>query len=83
MTKTMDILHKFQHILPMSSLLTVYKYFIRARLDYADIIYDQGFNSTFHDQTESIQYNTCLTITGAIRGTSTGKNIPRTRLEIF
>ena len=35
--------------------------------------YDQAYNSAFHDKLESIQYNACLAITGAIRGTSTEK----------
>ena len=69
-SKTMGLLRKFQQILPRSSLLTIYKTFIRSQLDYADIIYDQAYNSTFHDKLESIQYNAYLAITGAIRGTS-------------
>ena len=70
----MGLLRKFQQILPRSSLLIIYKTFIRSRLDYADIIYDKAYNSTFHDKLESIQYNTCLEISVAIRGTS-AKNI--------
>ena len=54
-SKTMAFLRKFQQILPMSTLLTIYKTFIRSRLDYADIIYDQAYNSAFHDKLESIQ----------------------------
>ena len=46
-SKTMGLLRKFQQILPRSSLLTIYKTFIRSRLDYA-IIYDQAYNSAFH-----------------------------------
>ena len=38
----MGLLRKFQQILPRSSPLTKYK---RSRLDYADIIYDQAYNS--------------------------------------
>ena len=72
-SKTMGLLRKFQQILPRSTLLTIYKTFVRSRLDYADIIYDQAYNSAFHDKLESIQYNACLAITGAIRGTSTKK----------
>ena len=68
-------------ITELFSLLTIYKTFTRSRLDYADIIYDQAYDSAFHDKLESIQYNACLEITGAIRGTSTEKNIPRTSLE--
>ena len=69
----MGLLRKFQQILPKSFLLTIYKTFIRSRLNYADIIYDQAYDSAFHDKLESIQYNACLALTGAIRGTSTEK----------
>ena len=37
------------------------------------LIYDQAHNSAFHDKLESIQYNTCLAITGAIMAASTEK----------
>ena len=30
---------------------------------------DQAFNSSFHDRLASVQYNACLAIPGAIRGT--------------
>ena len=53
----MGLLRKFQQILPRSSLLTIYKTFIRSQLDYADIIYDQAYNSAFHDKLESVEYN--------------------------
>ena len=75
----MVLLRKFQQILP--TLLTICKTFIRSRLDYADIIYDQAYNSAFHDKLESIQYNACLAITGAIRGTSTEKIYQELGLE--
>ena len=60
----------------MSSLLTMYKTFIRSQLDQVDIIYDiyeQAYNSDFHDKLESTQYNACLAITGTIKVTSTEK----------
>ena len=79
--KTLGPLRKFQQILPRSSLLPIYKTFIRSQLDYADIIYDQTYNSTLHDKLESIQYNACLVITGAIRGTSTEKIYQELGLE--
>ena len=79
--KAMGLLRKFQQILPRSSLLTICKTFIRRWLDYTDIIYDQAYNSAFHDKLESVQYNACLTITGAIRGTSTEKIYQELALE--
>ena len=77
----MGLLRKFKQILPRSSLLTIYKTFIRSWLDYSNIIYDQAYNSAFHDKLASIQYDAFLAITSAIRGTSTEKNIPRTWLR--
>ena len=62
-------------------LLTIYKTFIRSRLDYADIIYDQAYNSAFYNKLESIQYNACLAVTGAVRGTSTEKIYQELGLE--
>ena len=78
----MGLFREFQQILPRSSLLTTYKTFIKSWLDYANMIFDPAYNSTFHDKLESIQYNASLAITGAIRGTSTKKYIPRTRFRI-
>ena len=69
----MGILCKFQLIFQRSSFLTIYKAFIRSRLDYAGIIYDQAYNSAFHGKLESVQYNACLPIAGLTRGTLTEK----------
>ena len=57
--------------------------FIRSQLDYADIIYDQAYNSAFHDKLESIEYNACLAITRTITGTSTEKIYQELGLESF
>ena len=46
-SKTMDLLRRFQPVLPRSSLRTIYKTSIRSQLDYADVIYDQAYNSSF------------------------------------
>ena len=69
----MGLLRRFQPILPRSSLLTIYKTFIRSQLDFVDVIYDQAYNSSFHEKLESLQYNAFLAITGATRGTSSEK----------
>ena len=79
----MGSLRTFEQILPRSTLLTIYKTFIRSWLYYGDIIYGQAYNSAFHDKLESIQYNACLAITGAIRGTSTEKIYQELDLESF
>ena len=49
--------------------VTIDKAFVIPHLDYGDTLYKQAFNNSFHDRLESIQYNACLAITGAIRGT--------------
>ena len=64
------LIRKLQPIFPTSSLLTIYKTFARPHLDYKGIIYDQIFNASIHKQLESVQYSTCLAITGIIRSTS-------------
>ena len=71
--KTIGLLRKLHNTLPRLPLLTIYKSFVRPHLDYGDIIYDQAYNVSFHQKLESIQYNSALAITGAIRGTSTEK----------
>ena len=79
----MDLLPKFQQILLGSSLLTIHKTFIRSRLDFVYIIYDQDYNSAFHDKLESVQYNACFAITDVIRGTSTEKLYQELGLEFL
>ena len=49
------------------------KAFVRPHLDYGDILYDQDYNMSFHQNLESIQYNACLGITGVIQDTSKEK----------
>ena len=60
--KSIRLLRKLHMILPIRSLVTIYKSFIRPHLDCRD--------KSFHGNLESIQCSTSLTITGAIRGTS-------------
>ena len=69
-SKTIGLLRKLHNFLPRAALITIYKAFIRPHLDYGDILYDQAYNMSFHQKLESIQYNACLAITVAIRGTS-------------
>ena len=52
------------------SLLTIYKSFARPILDYGDIIYDKPHKGSFIEKIERVQYNACLVITGAFKGTS-------------
>ena len=71
--KTIGLLRKLQDTLPRTSLITIFKSFIRPHLDYGDIIYDRAYNTSFHQNIESIQYNAALAITGAVRGASREK----------
>ena len=80
-SKTIGLLRKLQNILPRPALLTMYKRFIRLRLDYGDIIYDQACNLSFHQILESIQYNAAVTLTRAIRGSSREKLYQELGLE--
>ena len=71
--KTIGFIRKLQNLLPRSAPITLYKAFGRPHLDYGDILYDQARNASFHLKLESIQYNACLAITGAIRCSSMEK----------
>ena len=71
--KTIGLLRKLHNTLPRLPLLTIYKSFVRPHLDYGDIIYDQVYTALFHQKIESVQHNSALAITGAIRGTSKEK----------
>ena len=68
--KIIGTMRRLSMTLSRKSLLTIYKSFVRPLLDYADIIYDKPYNESFKEKLEAVQYNACLAITGAIRGTS-------------
>ena len=55
MNKTIELLRILQNLLPRTALLTIYKTFVRPRLDYGNILYDQAVNLSFHHKLESIQ----------------------------
>ena len=71
--KTIGLLRELSKLLPMQTLIPIYKAFARPHLDYGDVLYDEAFNSSFHAKMESIQYNGSLAITGAIQITSKEK----------
>ena len=66
-----------------TSLITIFKSLIRPHLDYGDIIYDRAYNTLFHQNIESIQYNTALAITGTVRRTSREKLYQELGLNLF
>ena len=67
------MLRKLQNNLPETLLVTIYKFFVRPRLDFEDNLYDQTFNNSFHEKLELIQYNAALAITDTIRSSSREK----------
>ena len=81
--KTIGLLRKLSNLLPRQALVTIYKSFIRPHLDHSDVLYDQAFNNSFHAEMKHIQYNACLAITGAIRGSSREKIYQELGLESF
>ena len=46
---------------------------LRSHFDYADVVYDQSYKSSFHEKLELIQYNAALAVTGVERGSSSEK----------
>ena len=68
--KTIGIMRRLSMTLSRKSLLAIYKSFFRPYLDYADMIYDRPCSESFKVKLEAVQYNACLAITGAVRGTS-------------
>ena len=54
--KTIGMFQKLKKTLPRPALMTMYKAFVRAHLDYGDMIYDETYSKTFHQKLESIQY---------------------------
>ena len=79
--KIIGMIRKLQPIIPRAALLTIYKSLLRPHLDYGDVIYDRAFNEFFQNKLESVQYNTVLAITGAIRGSSREKIYQELGLE--
>ena len=79
--KEVGLLRKLRNLLPRTTLITIYKAFIRPHLDYGDVLYDQAFNNSFTEKLESIQYNVCPALTEAIRGTSKEKIYQKLGLE--
>ena len=80
-SRTILLLRKLQKILTKPPLLTVYKSFTRSHLDYGDMIYEKAYNTSFHQNSEKIQHNSALTITGPVRGTSKEKLYQELRIE--
>ena len=80
-SKAIGLLRKLQNTLPRQALSTIYKVLVRPHLDSGEILYDQAYNASFYQKLEIIQYNACIAITGAIRGTSKEKICQELGLE--
>ena len=65
--KGIGISNKLSNYLPRHSPVTLYRVFIRPRLNYADIIYGKRNNINICNKIKNLQYNAALAITGAIR----------------
>ena len=65
----------------MTTLITIHKAFIRPFLDHGGVLYDQAFSNSFQEKLDSIQYNVCLPLTGAVRGTTKEKFYQEMGLE--
>ena len=57
----------------MSALITIYKAFVRPRLDDGYIIHDEAYNASFHHKLELLEDIVCPAITGATSGISKEK----------
>ena len=69
-SNTIGFSRKLRNLFPGTTLNTIYKAFVRPRLDYSAVLYDQAFNNLFTEYLESVQYNACLPLAGVIMGTS-------------
>ena len=56
-SKTIGLLRKLLNTLPRKPFMTICKAFIRPELDYCGILYEQAYNTSFHQKLERIQYN--------------------------
>ena len=53
--------------LPLSSLTTIFKSFVRSDLHYSDVIFDNDYDNSYHQSLESPQCKASLAITGALK----------------
>ena len=73
MTKAMKgvgVIKILSKMLPLHSLLTICKSFVRPHFDYGDILNDQPNNKRSGQKIETVQYSAALAITSTIKGTS-------------
>ena len=61
--------------LSRSSLITIYKSFVRPHLDYGHVIFDKVYDNSFQQRLISLQYKSLLAIAGAITGSSSTERL--------
>ena len=79
--KIIEMMEKLFTSVSKQSLLTIYKSFVRPILNCGDIIYDKPHKCSFIGKIERVQYNACLVITGAFKGTSRERLYQESGLE--
>ena len=79
---TIELLYKLPNLMPREDLITTYKAFARAYLNYGDLLFDQAFNALFHEELETIKCKASLDITGTIRGTSKDNSLSKILFRI-
>ena len=67
--KAVGVFRKLPNLSPKTTPISIFEALIRSYIDHGEVLYDQIFNNSFKEKLESIQYNACLNLTGAIRGT--------------
>ena len=72
--KQVGLLHRLQSILPLTSLLTIYKLFIRPHVNFGDVIQGQPLSESFSNKIKTVPYSAALIHTGPIQGLSSGKS---------
>ena len=81
--KIVGMTKKLSTLVSRQSLLTIYKSFVRPILDYGGIIYEKPHKGSFIEKIERVQYNACLVITGAFKGTSRERLCQELGLELL
>ena len=64
------VIRKPSKKISQNSFITICKSFVMLHLDYGDMLFGQPNKEGLWQKIESVQYNTSLVITGAIKGTS-------------
>ena len=79
--KPIDPLAKLNNRIPLTSLTTIYKSFVRPNPDYDYVIFDQAYKNSFQRRLESFRYKASLAITDSIKSSSTEKLYQELGLE--